>query len=261
MVERIVYGSYSSNQEALQAAENLVENKGVPAKAVTLVGNEASLEGYNGSYEVIAADTVPEAENEGGFFNSLFGGFFAPDEEQAARNQADVDVEGYRNSLNSGEVLVLVDGDYEASLRDGNHAHTDNVNAHGADRENVKLHEERLNAEVHEDAASSGDVHIEKRVVENEETVDIPVRREEVHVNRRDVADDKAVGDKAFQEEEIDVHVSNEAANVNKETVVTGEVDIEKESRTDHETVTDKTRKEVLDVDDDTKRHNNNDRV
>jgi hypothetical protein len=78
--------------------------------------------------------------------------------------------------------------------------------------------------------------------------------REEVHVERREVAD-RPLGEReaeaAFQEGTIRVPVRGEEAIVSKEAVVTGEVVINKERTTEHQEITDTVRKQRVDIDED----------
>ena len=114
----------------------------------------------------------------------------------------------------------------------------------------VPLAEERLL--VDKQAVELGSVDIRKQV--ETERVEIPVelRHEEVSVNRVDVQDRPvAVGelDDAFQEGTIRVPVRGEEAFAQKEALVTGEVVIDRERRTERQTVTDTIRREEVEVD------------
>jgi len=97
-----------------------------------------------------------------------------------------------------------------------------------------------------------GSVDIRKDV--ETERVEIPVdlRHEEVSVNRVDVRDRPVaageLGD-AFQEGIIRVPVRGEEAVAQKEAIVTGEVVIDKEQRTERQTVTEIVRREDVEVD------------
>ncbi len=114
----------------------------------------------------------------------------------------------------------------------------------------VQVHEERLEVDKRERAL--GEVQVRKTVVAEQQTVPVELMREEVHVEQRDVVDRAAteadlVG--AFQEETIRVPLRGEEAVVHKETVVTGEVVLDKTRTTETERITDTVRKERIDVD------------
>jgi uncharacterized protein (TIGR02271 family) len=114
----------------------------------------------------------------------------------------------------------------------------------------VPVVEERLNVEKRSE--DLGSVEIRKDVVTEQVNVPVELRREEVHVERRDVPDRPvAVGEtaNAFEEGTIRVPVHGERVMVDKEAVVTGEVMIDREQTTERQNVTDTVRKERVDVD------------
>jgi len=115
----------------------------------------------------------------------------------------------------------------------------------------VPLHEERLN--VGTQPTELGEVQVRKEVTSENVNVPVELRRDEVTVHREQVAErpvSAADGD-VFKEETIRVPVRGEQAVVNKEAVVTGEVVIDREQRTERQNVTDTVRREVAGVDHD----------
>ncbi len=120
----------------------------------------------------------------------------------------------------------------------------------------VPVHEERLDVDKRQ--AELGEVQVRKTVEQEQQTVPVELRREEVHVEQRDVADRPATETDtatAFQEGTIRVPVRGEEAVVSKEAVVTGEVVIDKEQTTERQEVTDTVRRERVEVDEDYERH------
>lgn len=114
----------------------------------------------------------------------------------------------------------------------------------------VPVREERLSVGKQQGEYGSVDIH---KDVETER-VDVPVtlRHEEVRVDRVDVPDRPiAVGDApdAFKEGTIRVPVRGEEAVARKEAVVTGEVVIDRDVKTENQTFSDTIRKEQVDVD------------
>jgi uncharacterized protein (TIGR02271 family) len=104
----------------------------------------------------------------------------------------------------------------------------------------------------------AGEVSVRKHVTESTETLEVPVRREEVHVERRPVTDAAVATDEAgataFQgtEQEIRVPVMQEEVEVRKVARPVEEVVVTKDSREEMRTVSDTVRKEQFDVDDTT---------
>jgi uncharacterized protein (TIGR02271 family) len=119
----------------------------------------------------------------------------------------------------------------------------------------VPITEERI--EVEKRQGELGAVEVHKSVEREQVNIPVEVHHEEVHVNRVDVPDRPvAAGEmpEAFKEGTIRVPVRGEQAVAHKETVVTGEVVIDREVVTEHETVSDTVRRERVDIDENYKR-------
>jgi uncharacterized protein (TIGR02271 family) len=114
----------------------------------------------------------------------------------------------------------------------------------------IQVHEERL--EVGKRQVERGDVQVRTTVESEQQTVPVELTREEVHVEQTDTADrpaSEAEAAGAFQEGTIRVPVRGEEAVARKETVVTGEVVIDKTTTTETQQVTDTVRREHVEVD------------
>ncbi|MBD0324628.1 MAG: DUF2382 domain-containing protein, partial [Aldersonia sp.] len=95
-----------------------------------------------------------------------------------------------------------------------------------------------------------GEVEIRRRVVEEQQSVPVTLRREEVNVREVDTPDRPLrAGEDVFSEETIRVAVRGEEAVVAKETVVTGEVVVEKDVTQEQRTVSDTVRRTEVDFD------------
>ena len=129
----------------------------------------------------------------------------------------------------------------------------DNMAAEGQIR--VPVVEERLDVEKRQGEMGSVDV---RKTIETEQ-VNIPVelRHEEVTVNEVDVRNRPVAAadlDNAFQEGTIRVPVRGEEAVVQKEAFVTGEVVIDRDMKTERQTISDTVRKEHVDIDENYRR-------
>jgi uncharacterized protein (TIGR02271 family) len=115
----------------------------------------------------------------------------------------------------------------------------------------VQRTEEELSAGTREREA--GEVRVRKEVRTDSETVEVPIRREEVHVDRvpleGEVATEAQIGD-----EEVSVPVTEEEVVVEKRPVVKEEVRIRKDVVEDTEVVEEDVRREEIDIDDQTNR-------
>jgi uncharacterized protein (TIGR02271 family) len=112
------------------------------------------------------------------------------------------------------------------------------------DRDVLERREERL--VVDKDVEKAGDVRVGKRVVEQQQSVDVPVTREEVTVDRRSV-DRPATGEN-LTDESIDVPVYEERVEAAKEARVVEEVEVGKTATTDTERVEATVRREEIDI-------------
>ncbi len=119
----------------------------------------------------------------------------------------------------------------------------------GTGERGMKLSEEQL--QVGKRQVESGRVRLRKVVRTEHQEVPVELRREEVTIERVSASGAAVPGD-AFREEEIDVPVMREEAVVDKQAHVTGEVQLNKTTETETQTVGGDVRSEDVEVDDDT---------
>jgi uncharacterized protein (TIGR02271 family) len=99
-----------------------------------------------------------------------------------------------------------------------------------------------------------GRVRLRKYIVEDEVTQTVPVRREEVRVEREPITDanvDAATDGPEISEEEHEVVLHEEEPVAEKRVVAKERVRLDKDVRTDEREVSETVRKEQLEVDDD----------
>lgn len=125
-----------------------------------------------------------------------------------------------------------------------------------ADEDAVVRHEERVRVGTEERA--TGQARLRKYVVTENETVEVPVRREKVTLDRTPIADGEGrVADGGIGEEEIEVTLHEERPVVAKETVAVEKVALGTETVETTERVETEVRKEQVDFDtDETARRN-----
>jgi uncharacterized protein (TIGR02271 family) len=111
----------------------------------------------------------------------------------------------------------------------------------------IPLVEERLR--VQKRSGKIGEVEVHTHPVEEQRTIQVPVAREEVFVERRDVAERPADAPVAAEGETIRVPVMAEEADVHKEAVVTGEVVVGKRQTVENREVSDTVRRTEVEVD------------
>ena len=111
----------------------------------------------------------------------------------------------------------------------------------------MKLHEERLR--VDKQPVETGEVRLRKEVVTEHQTIDVPVTREEVVIERHPVAGGQATSGDLKSGEEIRIPVREEQVRVEKQAVVKEEVSLGKRKVTDTQKVDETVRHEELRVD------------
>ena len=89
------------------------------------------------------------------------------------------------------------------------------------DAAKLSLRKEEL--DIAKSKIQKGDVEIGKEIIEEHKQVDVPVKREEVVIERRTLSNE-ASDSPIKSEETIKIPLSEEKINVNKHTVVTGEI-------------------------------------
>lgn len=127
------------------------------------------------------------------------------------------------------------------------------VAATAGDEASVVRHEERLNVGTQE--REGGHARLRKYVVTDHETVDVPVEREEVTVERTPINDTNTrVDNGTIGEEEVDVTLHEERPVVQKEAVAVEEVGLNKQTVQETQRVEADVRKEQVDVETDVDR-------
>jgi uncharacterized protein (TIGR02271 family) len=115
------------------------------------------------------------------------------------------------------------------------------------ERGTMQLREEELQA--HKQPVEKGDVRVRKEVVTEQKTLDVPVQREEVVVERRPVTGRPAAGTDIRSGEEIRIPVKEEEIHVEKRPVVREEVSVGKRQVQDTHKVGGTVRKEQVRID------------
>lgn len=91
------------------------------------------------------------------------------------------------------------------------------------DEQHMRLHAEQIQA--YKQPAQVGEVVLHKEVVTEQQTIDVPVSREEVVIERRVLANETpATGELMGEDQTIRIPVNEERVNVTKRVVTTGEV-------------------------------------
>jgi uncharacterized protein (TIGR02271 family) len=164
----------------------------------------------------------------------------------------------YEGEFKSGRTLVTIkaDGRYDEGLavvrRHGGYDRTtgrtttaEQSTGRTTKGGTIKVHEEELQARKH--PVETGEVRVRKDVVTEHKTLDVPVTREEVVVERRPASGTASASD-IRPGQEIRIPVKEEKVSVEKHPVVTEEVRVAKQQVTETEKVSGTVRKEKVEV-------------
>lgn len=147
---------------------------------------------------------------------------------------------------------LAADRDRDVTDRDRADAGQDRHVAAG-ENASVTRHEEQLNVDTQEREA--GHARLRKYVVTDHETVDVPVEREEVTVERTPLNGTEAhAGTGRIGDEEVDVTLHEERPVVEKEAVAVEEVGLNKQTVRETQRVEADVQKEQVDVETDVDR-------
>lgn len=118
--------------------------------------------------------------------------------------------------------------------------------------QNIRLYGEVLR--VNTDRVNRGEARLHKEVHTSTQTVEVPVKHEELVVERTPLQGEQAAGAEAsFQDKEIRIPLSEERATVEKQPIVREEVRVGKKEVTETEKFDEQVRSEDLKVDEDVK--------
>ncbi len=133
-----------------------------------------------------------------------------------------------------------------------NFANTTPVANETAAQQNIRLYGEVLR--VHKDRISRGEVRLRKETITDTQTIQVPVTREELVIERVPVSGEvAAAGTDAFADQEIRIPLSEERASVDKQAVVQEEIHVGKREVGSTQSFDETVRHEQLKVEDQTK--------
>jgi uncharacterized protein (TIGR02271 family) len=115
------------------------------------------------------------------------------------------------------------------------------------DQEHIELREEELRVE--KERVEAGEVRLRKEVVNENKTIDVPVTREEVVVEKRSVGGRRPASADIGEDAEVSVPVMEEQIKVEKTPVVREEVSLKKQQVQGTRQVSDTVKREEAWVD------------
>ena len=258
-----VIGSYSTREEALSVIEQL-RDEGYDRDDIIIYTTKDAAQnfGFSGLSGIDVETNVDEVEGtheERSLWERIKDTFTSNTyEEDSYTEKADDSVNddplySYKEDIAAGKIVITVK-DYKAPNEavvenDRTQNMPDPTDTLNTNNENIQLKEEQLDVNTHD--VTTGEVDIHKHVVNDTKTVEVPVKREEIVIERKPVNAEASdnISDDSLEDETITIPLKEEQIDVNKHTVVREEVGIHKKGHEDMKQVTEEVSREELDID------------
>ncbi|MBG9771109.1 YsnF/AvaK domain-containing protein [Bacillus vallismortis] len=250
-----IVGVYETPQETIAAIEGLL-TKGFDSDDISVVTSRRDtddLESRTGT-EVNQAVDAHKGESDS-FFDKLKDYFTMDDTAAHSKTLSDLDImtgeiDKYQEDLDDGKLLVAVDTDAEVNppidngnaLSGGLSSTNEMADYTTKEEKTMPLREEQL--KVNKEDVQTGEVEIGKEVKTEQRDMDIPVRHDEIYVERRPVDENTADASSVNDSEEIRVPIVEEKLEVTKKPVVTDEVVVGKRTVKENEHISETVKKE-----------------
>ncbi|RLL40348.1 YsnF/AvaK domain-containing protein [Oceanobacillus piezotolerans] len=254
MVKQVI-GSYNSEEEAILAV-NRLERDGFEAQDLTIVTNRrGNTEALERQTNINVENGTASSKEDESFWESIKR-LFTDEEDTNSVNPTDQlinlglteeDAAVYREDLAAGGILLLSDRNpaLETPFDEVAATLTD-TEPDVVDREKIKRREEELL--INKNKVQTGEVQVDKNVVEEKQNIEIPLEKDEVHVKRRPVLDYDDSTEPIEDNESIRIPIVEEEVEVRKKPVVKEEIVIDKSKTYDTKHVADTVKKEEVDI-------------
>ncbi|MFD1706908.1 YsnF/AvaK domain-containing protein [Siminovitchia sediminis] len=276
-----VIGVFYSEEEAIRKVEEL-ETQGLnPSDIYAVAKDEDDLSMVRGRTNIDV-----RSAGGGNWFDRFVSFITGEEPVRDALHNAGLtgpEMDDYYRDIDNGAILLYVDEEYgrlhdeKTLFTDEDSANVSNVDAiphtdadvvphsesgrmdsvrmsadeDGTDEARMELHEEKLRVDKEE--VETGEVRVQKNIVEEEQSIDVPVSREEVYIERRPVDGTRSMDEPtaAFNEDDqsIRIPLREEKVEVSKKPVVNEELIVGKKKVEDTETVRETVRREEADID------------
>ncbi|OQO68926.1 hypothetical protein BH747_11060 [Enterococcus villorum] len=260
-----VIGSYSTREEALSVIEQLRDEGYNREDIIIYTTKEAAQRfGFSGLSGIDVETDINEIEGvheDRSLWERIKDAFstntyeYASNEEEAGYSVENDPLYQYRYDIAEGKIVITVKN-YRGATMSASEINTDknaevstNNIDYGTDDDTIQLKEEQLDVNTHD--VTTGEVDIHKHVVNDTKTIEVPVKREEIVIERKPVNSETShnISDDSLKDETITIPIKEEQIDVNKHTVVREEVGIHKKEHEDIKQVTEDVSREELDVD------------
>jgi uncharacterized protein (TIGR02271 family) len=244
-IEKRIVGTFSSEQEVLFAIEGLKRQGYRETDMMVVAENRSSIPMVTSQTGVMIEADMQVSTLAGAMMNSYFtmltGGMGGTQTNPLSgrlieRGLPEYTAKQCEAEINKGKIILLVDtnGAYDNS----SYQTYEGSQAPRA----VRLREEQL--EVIKERVQVGELQVHKEIVEEQRTVQVPLLREEVYVERRPVIDGKFDSSPFTEDEVIRIPIIEERVEVMKTPVIVEEVIVGKRKIQETKQVQDTIKKE-----------------
>ena len=244
-IEKRIVGTFSSEQEVLFAIEGLKRQGYRETDMMVVAENRSSIPMVTSQTGVMVEADMQVSTLAGAMMNSYFtmltGGMGGTQSNPLSgrlieRGLPEYTAKQCEAEINKGKIILLVDtnGAYDNS----SYQTYEESQAPRA----VRLREEQL--DVIKERVQVGELQVHKEVVEEQRTVQVPLLREEVYVERRPVIDGKFDSSPFTEDEVIRIPIIEERVEVMKTPVIVEEVIVGKRRIQETKQVQDTIKKE-----------------
>ncbi|WP_316570924.1 YsnF/AvaK domain-containing protein [Neobacillus sp. YIM B06451] len=264
-MDKRVVGVYNSEEELIEAIDRY-QKEGNTLSNLSVFGKTDGAMEHLGNLTGLREETLNEdaTTDNKGFFKSLASAFDGTDDNGEASyydrlvgfGLRESEAREYAGDLEAGRIVLFEDTGVSGQVVEGetrlgytgqdvsgfSRSGVDIDRLDAEDERTLRLREEQL--DVQKDRVQTGEVKVHKDVVEEQESVNVPVSREEVYVERREVDGYSADAGEIGDDETIRVPIVEEKVEVTKRPVVTEELVIGKKEVQSTEKVVENVKRE-----------------
>lgn len=257
-----VYGSYTTKVQAAAAIEELYK-QGYTKRQIKVVSNEDLGREFS---DVNTIDADAKVSDHRSTWQKIKDAFTFDEYDDNYLN-SDLDstesnlLNEYKTNLDDGEIIVLVQGEVGGAGHFVGNKTTDVVDRDldrsvtSEDERVIELKKEEL--DIDKDIVEVGEVDIKKVIKTETRTIEVPIEKEEIVIERRPgtgtVTPGETIEESGIFEKDNEIHIPirEERVEVTKKTVLGDEVVIKKEKHTENKTIVETVKSEDIEVDGD----------
>ncbi|MTT31712.1 YsnF/AvaK domain-containing protein [Terrilactibacillus sp. BCM23-1] len=241
-----VVGVYDTPEETVSAIEKLT-SKGLDSDDISVVTNRSDTNYVESQTNTNVNQTTDEVDrSSGSFFDKLKNYFTMDDLYTNDQRLTNLDIPNdqldlYNAQLNDGKILLAVDT--KADLDHLNDIDNTSIQSDYVAKEetSMPIREEELN--INKEDVQTGEVELGKEVKTEQKNIDTPVKHDEIYVERRPVNDTKEASP-VDDSETVRVPIVEEQVEVTKKPVVTDEIVVGKRTVEENEHISETVKKE-----------------